>query len=995
MADQSAFWGGDAVGTSVWDSEPADPGQSPASAETARYRRVSLIAAGGMGSVWLGWDTVLERQVALKIPRPDLPSAAEMLRHEAAVAARLDHPGIVVIHDSVVQDGQPMFVMAYVPGRPLADVLGDNATAEERTRLLLPFAEVCRAVGHAHASGVVHRDLSPRNLLVGDGGTLHVIDWGLAWSTRDGNTPPLAAGTAGFAPPEQRARQETAEPTADVWALGRILSAILFGLDEKGLPGTDGACSPDLRAIVHRATAAAPADRYPDAAALERDLRAWIEGRRVEAYAMPPWQAAWRELWRLRRPLGAGVAIMGVVMAALVWGQARARAEAERAAAAEIRALKAASDATDATRDARTALAASLAVQAREAWRRYDLHGARSSAEASLRVEPEQPLARGVAMLLDALPQPEVVEEHPLPPCARWALTSRADRMVCMDTDQTRIVSGPPGFAPLETIEIGSQQGRRGGVYHWLMDGLGFVIRVDLEALAVEFAPVRNLPFSDPVEPLRFDAASGEPLLAPWDVAPCATVVHATVRTAAGTTFACADRGAWHVHPDGRAERLPALQGAVLRALAADNTGRVWGATTDGYVVPVDGLGTGIRFAEPVNSLQGHPTLPWLLARFWSGVVAVIDPHTLEVIATLPPADDELYVDPETGLVAAIHEGRLVRWRLPGAGPGVPHREQDGFSSVAFSHDASAVAASGAHGQVVLIERGDGQSGAMRRVEAFHWASQVVKDARFSADGRTIFASAAHADGLLRIDRVARAHAVQPAARNRAMPAIAVLDDGAVIAAQYSNPPLRLRDNRLDARGFEDGVYRSVHAPVGGTRAVLCGAEIRLMGSHGPPRLVRPASAAESWSLCAMNASGRIAAVEASGLRVLLTHADGGLPDRWLEVESAVWSIALSAEDEGRLAIGQRDGSIRLVDVTDLRTVAEIPAHRERVSGVDISADGHWLVSTGWDGMIRFSRLRRGGDEPSRMHASRRAAGVPGPEQKAMVPAGGAGAAGR
>ena len=255
---------------------PADAGHTPkaTTAEPApvqtfantRYLLRGPLGQGGMGVVWRVYDPTLGREVALKVAQESLLGRKVLLQRfveEARVQAQLQHPNLVPVHElGTLQDGRPYFTMDVIRGRPLslliAQVHAHLRAGETQSpdgwslrRLLSLFAQAARAVGHAHARGVIHRDLKPDNLLVGDQGQIRVVDWGIARVS----TPPDPAGepielhpegdaatlrparrtlvgavtgTPAFMPPEQaRGDNEAVDARADVYALGAVLYTIL------------------------------------------------------------------------------------------------------------------------------------------------------------------------------------------------------------------------------------------------------------------------------------------------------------------------------------------------------------------------------------------------------------------------------------------------------------------------------------------------------------------------------------------------------------------------------------------------------------------------------------------------------------------------------------------------------------------------------------------------------------------------------------------------
>lgn len=198
-----------------------------------RYRLRAQIGRGGMGVVWRARDERLGRDVALKVLHPwvaDDTELRERFEREAAALARLEHPNLVRLYDVVESDGQTVLVMELVEGDSLhAVVHGRTLGWDEARRSCGPVAA---ALAHAHARGVVHRDLTPANVLVERGtGRVVVTDFGLARLARSSRSAPISgilAGTPEYWAPEQAAGHETG-PATDLYALGCILFRLLTG----------------------------------------------------------------------------------------------------------------------------------------------------------------------------------------------------------------------------------------------------------------------------------------------------------------------------------------------------------------------------------------------------------------------------------------------------------------------------------------------------------------------------------------------------------------------------------------------------------------------------------------------------------------------------------------------------------------------------------------------------------------------------------------------
>ena len=243
---------------------------------SGRYVLGGPIGRGGMGAVYAARDTLLDRDVAIKVSNAVAAGTGldQRLRDEAQVLARLEHPGIVPIHDAgVLADGRLFYVMKLVRGETLAAHL-PQLTGEPRK--LAIFERVVETVAFAHSAGIVHRDLKPENIMVGSFGEVLVLDWGLAKILGGPATTGVRAGTPGFMAPEQE-RVDSPEigPSADVFALGAIFAWMIKG---------DPPPPKRLRAIVAKCLAASPSMRFDNAALLAADLGRYRDGVAVSAY---------------------------------------------------------------------------------------------------------------------------------------------------------------------------------------------------------------------------------------------------------------------------------------------------------------------------------------------------------------------------------------------------------------------------------------------------------------------------------------------------------------------------------------------------------------------------------------------------------------------------------------------------------------------------------------------------------------------------------------
>ena len=309
------------------------------------YQILEEIGRGGMGVIYRARQRHSRRIVALKrilSYHADSQETLARFRREAQAAASLDHPNILPIYEvSECDDGLPFFSMKFAGGGSLLDAA--PALRNEPRRAVALVAKVVRGVQHAHAQGILHRDLKPGNILLDGRGEPLVSDFGLAkWLDASSHlTRTLTIfGTPGYIAPEQvNGSAGKLGPASDIYSLGAILFDLLTGqppfLGEHALkviqqasekpapklrtlvPGLDR----DLETICAKCLEREPAARYRSAGALAEDLERWLEGRHIIARPVSPPARAWR--WTRRNPVVAGMAalllMLGSTVGVMVW----------------------------------------------------------------------------------------------------------------------------------------------------------------------------------------------------------------------------------------------------------------------------------------------------------------------------------------------------------------------------------------------------------------------------------------------------------------------------------------------------------------------------------------------------------------------------------------------------------------------------------------------------------------------------------------------------
>lgn len=302
---------------------------APTGDSDERYAIGEVIGRGGVGAVYRGTDHNLDRDVAIKILAEEHAhndDLAERFVDEARIAGRLEHPGVVPVHEVGHRpDGRPFFSMKLVEGATLSELLASRTgLRDDRRRFLMIFEKVCETLAYAHAHGVVHRDVKPSNVMVGSFGEVQLMDWGLAkvlaaperprrttapdagrsetparGSTAGRSETGSVMGTPPYMPPEQARGDVVAiDRRTDVFALGALLCEILTGKppytgsqDEVRRQSRSGdltaayeriaeaGIEPELLAVLRAALVADPDARLPDAKALAARFAAYREGR--------------------------------------------------------------------------------------------------------------------------------------------------------------------------------------------------------------------------------------------------------------------------------------------------------------------------------------------------------------------------------------------------------------------------------------------------------------------------------------------------------------------------------------------------------------------------------------------------------------------------------------------------------------------------------------------------------------------------------------------
>jgi WD40 repeat protein/tRNA A-37 threonylcarbamoyl transferase component Bud32 len=901
------------------------------------------LGRGGIGRVFAALDRHLQREVAIKELLPDptgeetgatsREAMARFLR-EARVTGQLEHPAIVPVYElGRRDDGTLYYAMRVVRGRTLARAIAEATTIGERLGLVNHFAGLCLALAYAHSRGVVHRDVKPQNVMLGEFGETVVLDWGTAKvrsldgpdesavaEVRDARDSALDAtvegtlcGTPMYMSPEQvLGRVGEVDERSDVWALGVVLYSILAGRPpfagknflevRKKVEGgaftplreIDPAIPSELAAIAERALRIEPSERYATAKEMAADVQAYQSGARVGAYEYSSLELLARFLARNRAAVVASAVGLAALLVLAVVSYRRVVAARDRALVAERRAVDNEQAANASASAARRSLGEVLVEKAQLAQADGDTIGAELLAAHALDLE-ERADARGIVVAAESSVRPTPLGGlAEAAGCDRYALASRGALLACAQGRSLRV---------------------------W-----------DVRARKVAW----EAPATSDVVALA-TSADGRALVA--------ALQSGAVRVYHPLGGAVADAG----------ERR--IAGVRSVAVSADGA-RVAAGTSNGTVVSwVDGEGreTSASLGQSVSALAFSPRDAELVAGGELGAVSIWDGHT----------GKEAKLKGHTGTVRAFafaQEGRVLAsgaadrtvrlWDVQDQRPVSEPILDDAVTSLAWSNDGRTLVLGSKDKTVRLLDpRASGRGVQIRHhddaVDLVAFLSETGELASVSKDaGLRLWAVEAHGAPSQLVERGnVLSLAFDPMTEQ-------------LLAAGLGRNGVSLWDlasgsctTRLPAS--VERVRTVATAPRGDLLAVGgSGGKVFLwdLTRRLPLRVIE--AHRDEVRAVAFSGDGRWLASAGVDRGIHVFDVAGGAESVAFEGDAGL--LALRFAPDGRLLTGDRDGMLELRDVTRRLRTDRWKAHEDWVLGVAVSPDGRWFASAGGDRLVRI-----------------------------------------
>ncbi len=1007
-----------------------------------RYQLEAEHGRGGIGRVVRAHDRHLGRTVAVKELLRTNELAEALFVREAMITARLQHPGIVPVHEAGRwPNGDPYYVMKMVSGRTLKEVIAETRSLADRLALLPHVIAVAEAVGYAHSQAVIHRDLKPANVLLGEYGETIVIDWGLARDLQSADVTPQPAptgsgdgatisgrvvGTPQYMAPEQ-ARGDAVDARADVYALGAMLYEVLsahapVGGDSAqqiidrvlaGPPQPLREAAPgvpaDLDAIVSKAMARAPADRYATARELAADLKRFQTGQLVTAQVYGRWSLTRRWVRKNRGYVAlATVATMALAMIAI--GLVRRVVEERHLAEARGRQAETARAAAEERKNQLVLAQAQAAIShdptAALAWlKNYPVGAAEVPRIAALVDEAEASgIARHVWRGADWVIGVAVSRDG-----SKVATAVRDGKVRVFDavSGEMRVIGHRPYLGAVAFDLLGQRliTGDSGGV----------VWRWDLAT-----GDSKELGSHDSVEPLRFESAadgliasrSMDGTIKLWDLDRGEVVDELFGDLPAKDRAATAWDGKrglvrlsggldgqlrlWRGDVARDVVRLPGpatlltMTRDARRALAADGKSVYW--------IDLEG-GRLERVAEGMSKMQQIVIDPTerraaiagndpdvILIELDSGAVERRRGHTDAIYGAAFDGRGERLVTPSD-------DGTVRVWDLDTGDSRVLRGHDDDVYAAAITPDGRTVATASLDGSARLWQVGDRKTVVVGQLGD-------VRDISPLGDDRVRVVSMSDPVRITDVDLRARSATIRyQVASHVGEPQISADGSTVVIPRQPGHAvvwrdgethDVSVPDLSVQARLSSDG-RRAVALEVGGAVRIWDEAGVRVVRDHSPAtaltlrrdgqrlalvgpeaiELVDPVSGATISQLARAThgiANGKLGVDFTADGRHLVVHDMTGLRLWHLEsggvvpLERSMYGNQRTAQspDGTLIAVGVEDRSVRIWNTQTGREHATLRGHRDLVNSLAFSPDGKRLVTGSYDKSVRVWKVASG-----------------------------------
>lgn len=922
--------------------------------EGAHYELGLEFARGGLGRILEAWDRRLSRTVAIKELLSKDNHAEGRFFREAMITARLEHPNIVPIHEAGQwRNGDRFYAMKLVRGRTLSEKLEIADSDEERLALVPAVVDVCDAIAYAHSQGILHRDLKPSNVMLGPFGETVVIDWGLAKDMQDDDdldtfseeagsvaesvfdtADGIVVGTPPYMPPEQAAAGPL-DARSDVYSLGAILYHVLTGFrpyenieSHKILQAVvDVAPTPlltlspqmpkDLVAIVNKAMARDPADRYASAQQMAEELRRLLTGQLVSAHEYSAFEILRRFFERQKAAVVTASLAIAVLAAFGAWSFENIRAERNQASAN--------ADVAESRLDryrverARAALAEDPTDALVQLTRIQDLAHV-SPGAASLAAEA---VDRGVARhVLQG--HTGVVNAVAVSQDGRWVASASQDQSVRVWDSKTGVERRLNGHTDNVTSLTFSKQGRLASGSHdrsvrlWDLDGKG-----PNQVLQGHEGPVRHVSFSE--DGLRLVSSSEDRTVRVWTLA---------TEQAEVLYVDDVDRGVAAYFLPGGDFLLSGGhgQGAVVWDLRQGTRQVLTGYDGEVKAVACAPVGRKVAVADAGGRISVHDLDAGTVRRF----VAHED-----VVTQLVFSSDG------HKLASAGLDRTVWLWDMRTDAHRSFSGHEERISELAFSPDSSRLLSASWDRTVRVWDLSFGVHQVLRGHQA------AVSSLGLSADGRTLASGAW--DKTVRIWELAPVRAKKLVGHTIGVHGLDFSPDATQIASGGHDNQLRLWDLQSGTStvfaGHEDHIYRVFFAPDGRHLASSSDDQtVRLWDTQdGSSRVLRGHTADVEEIAFSPDGSKLASAAEDNMVRLW----DVRSPDsRVLKGhEGHVTAVAFSPDGKF-LVSSSRDHTVRVWPVIGSGTRV-LRGHSDIVWSVAVAPDGREVLSASADGTVR------------------------------------------